>query len=81
MMLVSCLSISCSNFFTYFEKTILLAQTYTDDNFRIIGQARSFFHSSVLESVCIKTQNSVLCRQKGVCFLIGTLQVNSVNRS
>ena len=27
------------------------AKTYTDDNFRIIGQARSSFHLSVLESV------------------------------
>ena len=33
------------------------AKTYTDDNFRIIGQARSSFHLSVLESVYIKTQN------------------------
>ena len=40
------------------------AKTYTDDNFRIIGQARSSFHLSVLESVYIKTQNPVLCRQK-----------------
>ena len=29
------------------------AKTYTDDNFRIIGQARSYFHLSVLESVYI----------------------------
>ena len=32
------------------------ARTYTDDNFRIIAQARSSFHLSVLESVYIKTQ-------------------------
>ena len=32
-------------------------KTYTDDNFRIIGQARSSFHFNVLESVYIKTQN------------------------
>ena len=31
------------------------AKTYTDDNFRIIEQARSSFHLSVLESVYIKT--------------------------
>ena len=37
------------------------AKTYTDDNFRIIRKARSSFHLSVLESVYIKTQNSVLC--------------------
>ena len=40
------------------------AKTHTDGNFRIIGQARSSFHLSVLESVYIKTQNPVLCRQK-----------------
>ena len=40
------------------------AKTYKDDNFRIIGQARSSFLLSVLESVYIKTQNPVLCRQK-----------------
>ena len=32
------------------------AKTYTDDNFQIIGQARSSFHLSALESVYIKTQ-------------------------
>ena len=40
------------------------AKTYSDDNFRIIGQARSSFHLSVLESVYIKTENPVLCKQK-----------------
>ena len=44
------------------------AKTYSDDNFRIIGQARSSFHLSVLESVYIKTQNPVLCRQKQFVF-------------
>ena len=39
-------------------------KTYTDDNFRIIGQARSSFQLGVLASVYIKTQNSVFCRQK-----------------
>ena len=47
------------------------AKTYTDDNFRIIGQARSSFHLSVLESVYIKTQNPVLCRQKEFVFSLG----------
>ena len=47
------------------------AQTYTDDNFRIIGQARSSFHLSVLESVYIKTQNPVLCRQKEFVVSLG----------
>ena len=41
---------------------------YTDDNFRIIGQVRSSFHLGVLESVDIKTQNPVLCRQKEFVF-------------
>ena len=31
------------------------AKTYTNDNFRIIGHARSSFHLSVLESVYIKS--------------------------
>ena len=44
------------------------AKTNTDDNFRIIGQARSSFHLGVLESVYIKTQNPVLCKQKEFVF-------------
>ena len=44
------------------------ARTYTDENFRTIGQARSSFHLSVLESVYIKTQNPVLCRQNEFVF-------------
>ena len=47
------------------------AKTYTDDNFRIIGQVRSSFHLSVLESVYIKTQNPVLCKQKEFVFSLG----------
>ena len=47
------------------------AKTYTDDNFRIIGQARSSFHLSVLESVYIKTQNLALCKQKDFIFSLG----------
>ena len=47
------------------------AKTYTDDNFRIIGQARSSFHLSVLESVCTKSQNPFLCRQKECVFSLG----------
>ena len=38
------------------------AKTYTDDTFRIIGQARSSFQVRCLESVHIKTQNPVLCK-------------------
>ena len=44
------------------------AKTYTDDNFRIIGQARSSFHLGFLESFCIKTQNPILCKQKEFVF-------------
>ena len=47
------------------------AKTFTDDNFRIIGQARSSFHLSVLESVYIKTQNPVLCKQKEFISFLG----------
>ena len=47
------------------------AKTYTADNFRIIGQGRSSFHLSVLESVYIKTQNPVLCKQKEFIFSLG----------
>ena len=44
------------------------AKTYTDGKFQIISQARLSFHLGVLESVYIKTQNSVLCRQKEFVF-------------
>ena len=47
------------------------AKTYTDDNFRVIGQARSSFHLSVLESVYIKTQNPALFKQKEFVFSLG----------
>ena len=47
------------------------AKTYTDDNCQITGQARSSFQLSVLESVYIKTQNPVLCKQKGFIFSLG----------
>ena len=36
-------------------------KTYTDENFRIIGQARSSFHLSALESVYIKTLKTQSC--------------------
>ena len=49
-------------------------KTCKDDNFWIIWQARSSFHSSVLESVYIKTQNPVLCRQKEFVFSFGLLK-------
>ena len=42
------------------------AKIYTDDSFRIIGHARSSFHLNVLESVYIKIQNPILCRQKSL---------------
>ena len=57
------------------------AKTYTDDNVRIIGQARSSFHLSILESVYIKTQNPVLCRQKEFIFSLGLFKETMVNRS
>ena len=47
------------------------AKTYTDDNFRIIGQARWSFHLNGLESVYIKIQNPVLCKQKDFIFSLG----------
>ena len=47
------------------------AKTYTDYNFRIIGQVRSSFHLSVFESAYMKTQNQVLCRQKEFVFTLG----------
>ena len=47
------------------------AKTYTDDNFRIIRQARSSLHLGVLELVYIKTQNPVLCKQTEFVFLLG----------
>ena len=57
------------------------AKTYTDDNFRIIGQARSSFHLSVLESVYIKIQNSVVCRQKEFVFSLGLFEESMASRS
>ena len=57
------------------------AKTYNDDNFRIIGQARSSFHFGVLESVYIKTQNPVLCRQKEFAFSLKLFnETTMVNR-
>ena len=46
------------------------AKTYTDDNFRIIGQARSSLYLGALESVYIRTQKPVLCRQKEFVFYL-----------
>ena len=46
-------------------------KAYTDHNFQIVGQARSSFHLSFLETVYIKTQYPVLCRQTEFIFLIG----------
>ena len=41
---------------------------------RTIGQGRSSFHLSVLESVYIKTHNPVLCKQKDFIFSLGILK-------
>ena len=38
------------------------------DAVSVIGCVQSYFHLSVLESVYIKTQNPVLCRQKEFVF-------------
>ena len=54
------------------------AKTYTDDNFRIIRQARSSFHLNVLESVYIKTQSPVLCKQKDFIVSIGIFKQTMV---
>ena len=47
------------------------AKIYSDHTVWTIGQARSSFHLSVLESVYIKTQNPVLCKQKEFVFSLG----------
>ena len=47
------------------------AKTYSGDNFRIIGQAGSSFRLTVLESVYIKTQNPVLCKQNEFILSLG----------
>ena len=44
---------------------------YTNDKFQIIGQVRLSFHLRVLESIYMKTQNAVLCRQKEFVFSLG----------
>ena len=44
------------------------AKTNTSDGFRLFGKAKSSFHLSVFESVYIKTQNPVLCKQKEFIF-------------
>ena len=50
------------------------AKTYIDDNVRTIRQARLPFHLSVLESVYIKTQYPVLCKQKEFIFSLRLLK-------
>ena len=45
------------------------AKTYTDDNFRIIGQARSSFHLGVLESVYTRLKTQSCVEKKGLYFL------------
>ena len=52
-------------------KNLECTKTYSDENFRIIGQARSSFHLSVLESVYIKTQNPVVCKRKEFIISLG----------
>ena len=47
------------------------AKPYSGDNFRIIGQAGSTFHLNILESVYIRTQNPLLCKQTEFVFSLG----------
>ena len=44
------------------------ADSYSDDNFRILRKCRSLFQLRVMESVLIKLKNPVLCRQKDFVF-------------
>ena len=48
-------------------------KTYADENFWIIEQARASFHLRVLESLYIKAQHPVLCRQKEIGLASGLL--------
>ena len=57
------------------------AKTYTDDNFRVSGQARSSFPICVLESVYIKTQNQVLCTKVEFVFSLRRFKYTMLNRS
>ena len=47
----------------YLIKIAECARTYSDYNLLIMGTAEPYFHLSVLESVYIRTQNRVLCKQ------------------
>ena len=51
------------------------AKTYTDDNFRIIGQGRSSSHLSDH----FKPQNPDMCKQKDFICFAWNLQVNNGN--
>ena len=63
---MTCDSAKVQHLITYPE----CAKTYTDDNFRVIGQAWSS-KISVLESVYIKNQKPVLCKQEEFIFSLG----------
>ena len=58
----------------YCKSRLRQSMQYTDGKFGIIGQARSSFHLSVLDSVYIKTQHPVLCREKEFVFSLGLLK-------
>ena len=47
------------------------AKTFSGDNFKIIGQARTSFYLNVLEFFCIKTNDPDLYRQKEFVFSLG----------
>ena len=55
----------------HLNKSPECTKTYSDDNFRTIGQARWSFLVSVLESAYINTQNPVLCKEQEFIFSLG----------
>ena len=46
------------------------ALNYDNKRFSILATARSFFHFNHLEAVYIKTQHSVICRQKEFVYFL-----------
>ena len=73
------LGLLVSLIYQYIADYISNIPIYTDDNFRIIWQARSSFYLSVLESVYIKTQNPDLCKQKEFVFSLKLFKETMVN--
>ena len=50
------------------------AQAYCENCFRIIGIERSIFHLGILDSICRKTRDPLLFRQKEFVFALGLLK-------